>query len=83
MTAGRGYIALTALIFGKWRPLPTLLTCLFFALFDALQIRLQSNTFFGFELPVQFVQSLPYLVALVVLAGFIGKANPPLAISKT
>ncbi|MBY0369964.1 ABC transporter permease [bacterium] len=82
MTAGRGFIALTAVIFGKWRPLPTLGACLFFGFFDALQIRLQSETIQGWEVPVQLVQSMPYLVALIVLAGFIGKARPPLAIGK-
>ncbi len=83
MTAGRGFIALTAVIFGKWKPLPTLLACLFFGFFDALQIRLQSEQIAGWEIPVNLVQSLPYLVALVVLAGFIGRANPPLSIGRT
>lgn len=82
MTAGRGYIALAALIFGKWKPLPTLLACLFFGFFDALQIRLQSSEIGGVEIPVQFIQMLPYVAALVLLAGFIGRARPPLAIGK-
>ncbi len=82
MTSGRGFIALTAVIFGKWKPLPTLAACLFFGFFDALQIRLQSAQVAGYEFPVQLVQSLPYLVALVVLAGFIGRATPPLSIGK-
>lgn len=83
MTAGRGFIALTAVIFGKWRPLPAMAACLFFGFFDALQIRLQSTEIAGVALPVQFIQALPYIVALVVLAGFIGKATPPLAIGKS
>lgn len=83
MTAGRGFIALTAVIFGKWRPIPTFFACLFFGFFDAWQIRLQSEPLFGWEIPVNFVQSLPYLVALVVLAGFIGHARPPLSIGKS
>lgn len=83
MTSGRGFIALTAVIFGKWRPLPTLGACLFFGFFDALQIRLQSEQIAGIDFPVQLVQSIPYLVALVVLAGFIGRAQPPLSIGKT
>jgi ABC-type uncharacterized transport system permease subunit len=83
MTAGRGFIALTAVIFGKWKPLPTLLACLFFGFFDALQIRLQSEQIAGWDIPVNLVQSIPYLVALVVLAGFIGRAHPPLSIGKT
>lgn len=83
MTSGRGFIALTALIFGKWKPLPAFAACLFFGFFDALQIRLQSTTVFGNPVPVQFVQALPYLVALVVLAGFIGRARPPIAIENS
>ncbi len=83
MSAGRGFIALTAVIFGKWRPLPTLAACLFFGFFDALQIRLQSTSVAGLELPINLIQSVPYLVALVVLAGFIGRATPPLSIGKT
>jgi general nucleoside transport system permease protein len=83
MSAGRGFIALTAVIFGKWRPLPTLGACLFFGFFDALQIRLQSEEIGSVAIPVQFIQVIPYAVALVVLAGFIGKAIPPLSIGKT
>lgn len=82
MTAGRGYIALAAVIFGKWRPLPTFFACLFFGLADALQIRLQNLSFFGVEMPVQFIQAFPYLVTLLVLVGFMGKSRPPLAIGK-
>lgn len=82
MTAGRGYIALTALIFGQWKPLPTLLACLFFGFADALQIQLQSTTVMGFAIPVQFIQALPYLVTLFVLVAFGGKARPPLSIGR-
>lgn len=82
MTAGRGYIALTALIFGKWRPIPTFVSCLFFGLADALQIQLQSNAIFGHTFPVQALQAFPYIVTLLVLVGFIGNAKPPLAIGK-
>jgi simple sugar transport system permease protein len=80
MTAGRGYIALTALIFGKWKPIPTFFACLLFGLADAAQIQLQSVSFFGISFPVQFIQAIPYLATLFVLVGFIGKARPPLAI---
>ncbi len=83
MSAGRGFIALTAVIFGKWRPLPTFAACLFFGFFDALQIRLQGDTTGAIPIPVQFIQVIPYAVALVVLAGFIGKAVPPLSIGKS
>lgn len=80
MTAGRGFIALTAVIFGKWKPLPTMAACLFFGLTDALQIQLQSSTIGGLAVPVQLVQALPYVVTLLVLVGFIGRARPPLSI---
>ncbi len=81
MTAGRGYLALAALIFGKWRPLPTLAACFLFAFADAIQIRLQ-----GVELPlvgaipVVFIQALPYILTVLLLAGFVGRAVAPKAI---
>jgi ABC-type uncharacterized transport system permease subunit len=80
MTAGKGYLALAALVFGKWRPLPTLLACLLFAFADALQIRLQ-----GVVLPVigqvsvQAIQALPYILTVLLLAGFVGRAVAPKA----
>nr|WP_206378395.1 ABC transporter permease [Sneathiella limimaris] len=83
MTAGKGYLALAALIFGKWKPVPTLLACLLFAFTDALQARLQ-----GVEIPVigvipvQFIQALPYILTVLLLAGFVGKAHPPKAIGQ-
>ena len=81
MTAGQGYIALAALIFGKWRPLPALLACLMFGFLDAVSIRLQGVElpYIG-EVPVQFIQALPYILTVVLLAGFIGKAIAPKAI---
>ncbi len=81
MTSGRGYIALTALIFGKWRPIPTLCACLLFGFTDALQIRMQGVSIppFG-EIPAQFVQMFPYVVTMIVLAGFIGKSQAPKAL---
>jgi general nucleoside transport system permease protein len=83
MTAGKGYLALAALIFGKWKPVPTMLACLLFAFTDALQARLQ-----GVDLPVigvipvQFIQALPYILTVLLLAGFVGKAHPPKAIGE-
>ncbi|MCE3010975.1 MAG: ABC transporter permease [Proteobacteria bacterium] len=77
MTAGRGFIALAALIFGKWKPGPTIAACLFFAFIDSLQVQLQ-----GSGLPVQFIQILPYLVTVVALAGFFGRSRAPAAIGK-
>ncbi len=81
MTAGKGFIALAALIFGKWRPVPAMFACLLFGFLDALSARLQ-----GVDLPivgvipVQFMQALPYILTVVLLAGFIGRAIPPKAI---
>jgi general nucleoside transport system permease protein len=80
MTAGQGFIALAALIFGKWRPLPVFGACLMFGLFDAVAIRLQGVRFGNFEVPVQFIQVLPYVLTVVLLAGFIGSAVAPKAI---
>ncbi|WP_027134234.1 ABC transporter permease [Geminicoccus roseus] len=81
MSAGKGYLALAALIFGKWRPVPTLLACLLFAFTDALQIRLQGAPLplIG-EVPTQFVQAIPYVVTVILLAGFVGRAVAPKAI---
>jgi ABC-type uncharacterized transport system permease subunit len=80
MTAGRGFIALAALIFGKWKPIPTALACLLFGFFDAVQIRLQGATVAGHAVPVQFIQILPYVVTVLVLAGFVGKSRAPKAL---
>jgi simple sugar transport system permease protein len=83
MTAGRGYIALAAMIFGRWRPLPTLAACLLFGLLDALAIRLQGVALPGLgEVPVQAIQALPYLLTVVLLAGFIGQAVAPKALGR-
>lgn len=72
MSAGRGYIALAAMIIGKWTPVGAALASLFFASTEALEIWFQSGW-----LPSQLVQSLPYVITLLVLAGFVGKAMPP------
>ena len=80
MSAGQGFIALAALIFGKWRPYPTMLACLLFAFADALQVRLQGVDIPGFGvIPVQFIQALPFVLTVIVLAGFVGKAVAPRA----
>jgi len=76
MTAGRGFIALAALIFGKWHPVGAFLACLLFGLADATAIRMQGVV----RVPVEFIQIIPYVLTLVVLAGFIGRAVPPRAI---
>ncbi|HEY4246306.1 MAG TPA: ABC transporter permease [Lacunisphaera sp.] len=81
MTAGKGYLALAALIFGKWRPYPTLVACLLFAFTDALAVRLQgvSLPVIG-VVPVQFILALPYILTILLLAGFVGRARAPDAI---
>ncbi|MEZ5882807.1 MAG: ABC transporter permease [Paracoccaceae bacterium] len=79
MTAGRGFIALAALIFAKWRPLPALGATMLFGFLEAIANRYQ-NLDLGFvTLPVQFMQALPYILTVIILAGFIGKAIPPRA----
>jgi len=80
MTAGRGFIALAALIFGKWRPVPAALACLLFGFAEAVEIRLQGAVVGGVQIPVQFIQILPYVVTMLVLAGFVGRSRAPKAL---
>ncbi len=82
MTAGRGFIALAALIFGKWRPVPTLLACLLFGFTEAVSNYMQGVVKLpsGEDIPVQFIQMVPYVLTIVVLAGFIGSSRPPRAL---
>ena len=81
MTAGKGYIALAALIFGKWRPVPAFLACLLFGFLDAVATRLQGVELPGIgQAPVALIQALPYALTVILLAGFIGKAIAPKAI---
>jgi simple sugar transport system permease protein len=84
MTAGRGFIALAALIFGKWRPVQTLLACLLFGFAEAVAIQLQGVgiPIFGVvrKIPVHFIQMFPYVLTMVVLAGFIGLSRAPRAL---
>jgi general nucleoside transport system permease protein len=80
MTAGKGFIALAALIFAKWKPVPAMFACLLFGFLDAASIRFQGQAWplIG-KVPVQFMQALPYVLTVVLLAGFVGKAIPPRA----
>ncbi|MEN9894678.1 MAG: hypothetical protein RIR97_530 [Pseudomonadota bacterium] len=80
MSAGKGYIALAALVFANWKPKNILYACLLFGFLDALSIRMQGNPlpFIG-QVPSQFMQALPYILTVILLAGFIGKATPPKA----
>jgi simple sugar transport system permease protein len=79
MTAGRGFIALAALIFAKWRPWYALYACLLFGLLQAVALRYQNIDLGAFVVPVQFMDALPYILTVVILAGFVGKAIPPRA----
>jgi general nucleoside transport system permease protein len=81
MTAGRGFMALAALIFGKWKPVPTAIACLLFGFVEAVQMRLQGVSLWGGKpIPVQFIQILPYVVTILVLAGFVGRSRAPKAL---
>ncbi|MCH2249797.1 MAG: ABC transporter permease [Cognatishimia sp.] len=82
MTAGRGFIALAALIFAKWRPWYALWACLLFGLLQAVAIRYQSIDLGGITIPVQFMEALPYILTVVILAGFVGRAIPPKAVGE-
>ncbi|HJW29588.1 MAG TPA: ABC transporter permease, partial [Saprospiraceae bacterium] len=74
MSAGRGFIALAAMIVGKWKPLPVTASCIVFGFAEALVIQLQGGT-----IPTQFIQMIPYVLTMIVLAGFIGRSIPPAA----
>ncbi len=84
MTAGRGYMALAAMIFGKWHPVGALWACLLFGFLDAAAIRLQGvllpQALGGGAVPVQAIQALPYVLTVVLLAGFIGRSRAPAAL---
>lgn len=78
MTAGRGFIALAATIFGRWDPVRAGLACLLFAAAETLQIRLQGSN----AIPGQFVEMIPYLLTIIALAGVVGRAVAPAALGK-
>jgi simple sugar transport system permease protein len=78
MTAGRGFIALAAIIFGRWDPARIGFACLLFAAAETFQIRLQGVSF----IPTQFVEMIPYLLTIVALAGVVGRAVPPASLGK-
>lgn len=79
MTAGRGFIALAAIIFGRWEPPRIGFACLLFAAAETFQIRLQGVAF----IPAQFVEMIPYVLTIVALAGVVGRAVPPAALGRT
>ncbi len=76
MSAGRGFIALAALIFGAWRPVQTMLACLLFGFAEAVSIQMQGVA----GIPVQFIQMFPYVLTIIVLVGFIGRSRAPRAL---
>ena len=78
MTAGRGFIAIAAVIFGRWDPVRAALACLFFAFAETMQIQLQGNQ----VIPSQFIEMIPYLLTIIALAGVVGRAVPPAALGK-
>ncbi|MFK7940260.1 MAG: ABC transporter permease [Roseovarius sp.] len=79
MTAGRGFIALAALIFAKWRPWHALWATLLFGFLQAVALRYQNIELGQITIPVQLMDALPYILTVIILAGFIGKAVPPKA----
>lgn len=79
MTAGRGFIALAAVIFGRWQPVRVGAACLLFAGAEALEINLQGTS----AIPSQFVAMIPYVLTIVALAGIVGRSVPPAALGKS
>jgi simple sugar transport system permease protein len=78
MTAGRGFIALSAVIFGRWDPVRAALACLLFAAAETLQIQLQGSH----AIASQFIEMIPYVLTIIALAGVVGRAVPPAALGK-
>jgi len=81
MTAGKGFIALAALIVGSWKPIPTFFACLLFGGAEALQMSLQNLSFMGYTIPFQWSQCLPYFVTLLILVSAGAKAKVPKALT--
>jgi len=79
MTAGRGFIALAAVIFGRWEPVRVAIACLLFAGAETLQIQLQGSQM----IPSQFVEMIPYVLTIVAVAGVVGRSVAPAALGKT
>ncbi len=83
MSAGAGFLALTALVFGNWRPLHTVLGCLMFGFFGAVQIQIEGVDLPGIgRIPGSLIQMVPYVVTVIVLAGLMAKSVAPKAIGK-
>lgn len=82
MTAGRGFIALAALILGGWKPIPVALACVAFAAFEALQLQFQGANLMGIQTAAAFWNALPYVITLVALAGFVGRTKAPAGLGR-
>lgn len=82
MSAGKGFIALAAVIFGRWTPLGAIAAALGFGFLDALQQRLQGEMLFGVRVPSEVLLALPYLLTIVALAGLVGRSIPPADLGK-
>jgi general nucleoside transport system permease protein len=78
MTAGRGFIAISAVIFGRWNPIRAALACILFAAAETLQIQLQGSH----AIASQFIEMIPYVLVIIALAGLVGRAVPPAALGK-
>lgn len=83
ISAGRGFIALAALIAGKWKPLPTLFSCFFFGCLEIVPLLLQDGKWMGITIPSHVIQSFPYVVTLIIMAGLFGKMRAPAALGKS
>lgn len=80
MTAGRGYIALAALIFGGWKPIPVLFACLLFGVTYALNFQLQTMP--NINIPSEWINMLPYLLTILALCGLMGRSRPPASLGQ-
>jgi ABC-type uncharacterized transport system permease subunit len=82
LSAGRGYLALAAVIFGRWHPVGAAAAVLFFGIGEALEIAFQGKQLFGAPIPSELLTALPYVLGLLALAGALGKTSPPAGIGQ-
>jgi ABC-type uncharacterized transport system permease subunit len=79
MTNGKGFIGLAAMIFGRWKPVGALIAALIFGYGDALSVSLQGVSIGDLRIPVQLLSTIPYLLTILAVAGFVGRSRPPAA----